>query len=91
MATELQDNSRYRLFKELVDESKAVTIASVALIVSVLSLLMAFMALNDAKHAKIQVDLSITTMQKDIERLNDQNEVTQIYLRDFKSQQKGDE
>jgi len=42
------------LFKELVDESKTVTISSVSLIVAVLALLMAWMAVYDSTHVKIQ-------------------------------------
>lgn len=52
MATDLQDNAKYRLWKEFIGESKAVTIASVSLIVAVLSLLMAWMATYDAIHAR---------------------------------------
>ncbi len=54
MVKDLQDNAQYRLFRELIGESKAVTIASVALIVAALSLLMAWMAVHDSIHVKIQ-------------------------------------
>ena len=54
--TDLQaENNRFhRLFEKFSAESKALTIASVALIITVLSLLMAFMALDAAKNAKIR-------------------------------------
>lgn len=62
-------NQTYRLLEKFSSESKALTIASVSLIVTVLALLMAFMALNDAKHAKIQAqyqDAHIEELREDI-------------------------
>jgi len=71
MATELQadNNKTYRLLRQFSSEAKALTIASVALIVTVLALLMAFMALNDAKHAKRKAeyqDSHIEELRQDI-------------------------
>lgn len=58
MATELQADINHisRLFHKFSTESKAVAIASVSLIATALALLMAFMALNDAKHARLSVE-----------------------------------
>ena len=56
MAPDLQDDiNRFdRLFKKFSSESKIVSIAMIALIVSALSLLMSWMAVYDAVHVKIQ-------------------------------------
>lgn len=72
MVTDLQvDTNRLdRLFARFTDQSRAVTISSVALIVSLLSLLMAWMAVNDAKTAEIRValqDRHITSLEGDID------------------------
>lgn len=56
MVSELQDNTRYRLFEKFSTESKAITIAAVALIVSVLALLMSWMAVYDAIQAKSTIE-----------------------------------
>ena len=57
MAQDLQaENNRLnRLFEKFSSEAKAVSIATVALIVSTLALLMAFMAVYDAIHAKAEL------------------------------------
>lgn len=57
MAEDLQaENNRFhRLFRQFSNESKAVSIATVALVVSALSLLMAWMAVYDAIHARSDV------------------------------------
>lgn len=52
-----QSNKLNRLFEKFSRESKAVAIAMVSLVVSALSLLMAFMAVYDAIQAKIKVDV----------------------------------
>jgi len=56
MVSDLQaeDNRLNRLFQKFSSESKAVTIASVSLIVCALALLMAWMAVYDSTHVKIQ-------------------------------------
>ena len=51
------DNRLHRLFRQFSSESKAVSISTVALIIATLSLLMAWMAVYDAIHAKTQVDV----------------------------------
>lgn len=48
-------NQFYRLLKQFHDESKAVTISGLALIVAVLGLLMAWMAVDDATEARAEV------------------------------------
>lgn len=57
MAQDLQAdvNRITRLFERFSSESKAVSIAAVALVVSVLALLMAWMSVYDAIHAKAEV------------------------------------
>ena len=54
MVTELPDNTRYRLFEKFSKESTGITIAGISLVVAVLSLLMAWMAVYDSTHVKIQ-------------------------------------
>jgi len=58
MAQDLQaeDNRLNRLFEKFSSEAKAVSIATVALIVSTLALLMAFMGLYDAIHVKASLE-----------------------------------
>lgn len=80
--TDLQaDNNRlHRLFEKFSAESKALTIASVALIVTVLALLMAFMALDAAKDAKIQVEYELAATRQEIVVLKNQMRLTDVYL-----------
>jgi len=80
--TDLQvdDNRFHRLFLKFSSESKALTIASVALIVTVLALLMAFMALDAAKHAKIQVEYELTATRQELVVLKNQMRLTDVYL-----------
>ena len=61
MVQDLQaENNRInRLFERFSSESRAVSIATVALIVAALSLLMAWMSVYDAIHAKAQVELTL--------------------------------
>jgi len=47
-----ENNRLYRLFEKFSSEAKAISIATVALVVSTLALLMAFMAVYDALHVK---------------------------------------
>jgi len=58
METALQPeiNQFNRLLTRFTSESKTIVIASISLVVTVLSLLIAFMALDDAKHARIQAE-----------------------------------
>ena len=57
MVQDLQpdDNRLNRLFQKFSNESKAVSIACVSLVIATLALLMAWMAVYDAIHAKTQV------------------------------------
>ena len=54
---QVENNRINRLFERFSSESRAVSIATVALIISALSLLMAWMSVYDAIHAKTQVDV----------------------------------
>ncbi len=68
MAEDLQaENNRFhRLFRQFSSESKAVSIATVALVVAALSLLMAWMAVYDAIHAKIQVETELEATRAEL-------------------------
>ena len=86
MVSELQaeNNRLHRLFQQFSAESKALTIASVALIITVLALLMSFMALDAAKDAKIHVeyqDTDIAEIRENYEKeiLQLENKIT-LYL-----------
>jgi len=61
MAQDLQekDNRLHRLFERFSNESKTISIASVSLVISVLALLMAWMSVYDAIHAKTQVEIML--------------------------------
>lgn len=54
-----KDNRLHRLFEKFSNESKTISIASVSMIISVLALLMSWMAVYDAIHAKVQVDVML--------------------------------
>ncbi len=66
MAQDLQaENNRLnRLFEKFSSEAKTVSIASVALIVSALALLMAWIAVDSAKDAKIRAEYQDTQIQE---------------------------
>lgn len=61
MAQDLQekDNRLHRLFEKFSNESKTISIASVSLVISILALLMAWMAVYDAIHANAQVTVML--------------------------------
>ena len=82
MAEDLQaENNRFhRLFRQFSSESKAVSIATVALVVAALSLLMAWMAVYDAIHAKIQVEYELVETRQEILILKNQMRLTDVYL-----------
>jgi len=63
MVSDLQaENNRInRLFERFSSESRAVSIATVALIVAALSLLMAWMSVYDAIHAKTQIEVVLVS------------------------------
>lgn len=50
-------NALHRLFQKFSIESTAVSISGISLVIAALALLMAFMAVYDAMHAKIQIDV----------------------------------
>lgn len=76
--TDLQvdDNRLHRLFERFSSEARLVSITTVALIISALSLLMAFMAFDAAKDAKIQVEYQDTNIAK--LRENYEKEILQL-------------
>ena len=59
---EAETNRLDRLFTRFTDQSKAVSISSVALIVSLLALLMAWMAVDDAKTAALRSEMQAQTI-----------------------------
>ena len=85
MATELQvDENRYhRLFKQFSSESKAVTIASVALIAALLCLLMAWSALNSATHAKAMVEYELQETRDELTATKNLMTLHNIYLQEL--------
>jgi hypothetical protein len=83
MATELQDNSRYRLWKEFIDESKAVTIASVSLIACLLSLLIAGLSVYSATTAKAKVDYELPRMQAEIDQSVKRTDLYIVYMQEL--------
>ena len=82
MVQDLQaENNRInRLFERFSSEARLVSIATVALIVSALSLLMAFMALDAAEHAKIQVEYELAATRQELLILKNQLRMTDVYL-----------
>ena len=54
-----KDNRLHRLFEKFSNESKTISIASVSLIIAILALLMSWMAVYDAIHAKVQVTVML--------------------------------
>jgi len=85
MATELQaDENRYhRLFKQFSSESKAVTIASVALIAALLCLLMAWSALNSATHAKAMVEYELQATRNELTALKNEVRLSELYVEEL--------
>jgi len=51
MVTELQDNSRYRLFEKFSKESTAIVIAGISLVVSTVFAIIAALAMDSANQA----------------------------------------
>jgi len=78
MATELRDNKTYRLFQKFSQESKAVSIATVALVVSTLALLLAWTAVNDARNARVMVEVELRVTRSEVEELHEQVDVLDI-------------
>ncbi len=71
MAQDLQekDNRLHRLFEKFSNESKTISIASVSLIISVLALLMSWMAVYDALHVKALLESEIRMSGQSYEQL----------------------
>jgi len=87
MATELQaDENRYhRLFKQFSSESKAVTIASVALIAALLCLLIAWSALNSATHAKAMVEYELQASRNELIETKNRTSLYIVYVQDLQA------
>jgi len=85
MATELQadENRLYRLFKQFSGESKAVTIASVALITALLCLLIAWSALNSATHAKAMVEYELGATRAEMTALKNEVRLSELYVEEL--------
>lgn len=81
MADELRTEAN--LFQRLLDrfqeESNAVAISKVSVVVALLSLLMAFMALDNAKDAKTIVEVELRYERAHVKELTDEIKVWQIY------------
>jgi len=82
MATELQaeENRLHRLFKQFSSESQAVTIASVALIASLLCLLIAWSALNSATHAKAKVEYELQASRDELTEAKNRTTLYIVYV-----------
>jgi len=78
MADELQaDTNRLnRLFQKFSQESKAVSIAIVSLVIAALSLLMAWLAVYDATTAKVTVEIQ----NQQIQDLEDEFRLLELYV-----------
>jgi len=85
MATELQadENRLYRLFKQFSGESKAVTIASVALITALLCLLIAWSALNSATHAKAMVEYELQASREELTESKNRTSLYIVYMQEL--------
>ena len=75
-----QRSEKYRAVERLSYVPKLIIISSVAAIASILALLMAFMALNDAKHAKIQIEYELAETRQELLILKNQMRLTDVYL-----------
>ena len=75
-------NVLQRLFERFRDESNAVAIAKVSVVVALLSLLMAFMALDNAKDAKMRAEYQ----DLHIEELSDKIGVMEVYITNHKAE-----
>ncbi len=81
MATDLQDNAQYRLFKELIGESKTVTIASVAMIACLLAVLLSGLAVYSATTAKAKVDYELEATRTELTESKNRTALYIIYVR----------
>lgn len=74
MARELQteNNALLRLFERFSQQSKIVVISSLALLAALLAMLLSLLAFNDAKHAKIQGELSAQIYSERVDELEEE-------------------
>jgi hypothetical protein len=83
MVTDLTpDNKLHRLFEKFSNESKIVTVSSIAMIVAILALLMSWISLSDAKHAKVKVDYELAGTRQEMLILKNQLRLTDVYLQE---------
>ena len=71
-----ETNLFQRLLDRFKEESNAVAIAKVSVVVALLSLLMAFMALDNAKEANIRSELLI----QELDAVKEEVEVLEVYV-----------
>ena len=83
MATDLQDNAKYRLWKEFIGESKAVTIASVALIACVLAVLIAGLSMYNSTASNAKVNYELPKMQAEIDQSEKRTELYIVYVQEL--------
>jgi len=73
-----EDNRLHRLFEKFSSEARTISIASVALIISVLSLLMAWMAVYDASNAVAKVNYELQETQRLLLKSEDAADVASV-------------
>jgi len=85
MATELQaeENRIHRLFKQFSSESKAVIIASVALIAALLCLLMSWLALMTAMNADAKVDYELQASREELTESKNRTTLYIVYMQEL--------
>lgn len=78
--TELQEgkNQFYRLLREFRQESRAITISSIALVVSVLALILTTFANNAANKAEAKVNYELVAARVEIQELREDIAVYRI-------------
>ena len=72
--TDLPGSSVYRLFEKFSQEAKIVSLSGFSALAAVLAALMALMAWNDAKEAKIKMEVELAAISRDLRRNNDDME-----------------
>ena len=73
-------NKLHRLFHKFSNESRAISISTVALIVSLLALLMAYMAVHSSNVALAKIDYELQATRSEITELKGQLALTDVYL-----------
>jgi len=78
--TELQadKNQFYRLLREFRQESRAVTISSIALVVSIIAAILSALAMNTANRAAAKVDYELNETRDKIESYEDTKAMTSV-------------